>query len=179
MCKLGVNYLDMVLLHWPLGNVYAAWRVLEDYYRAGKIRAIGVSNMDPDRVIDLITFNEMKPVLNQIETHLYCQRQSDRQWMKKYDVAVQAYAPLGQGRAKQMFSEAEVQNLAAKYSKTPAQILLRFLTQLNVSVIPKSVQSSPKLCVNYFRHNIMRLLKPHNYQPPQMDGTVKAAIARR
>lgn len=141
MRKLGVDYLDMVLLHWPLGNVYAAWRVLEDYYLAGKIRAIGVSNMDPDRVIDLITFNKIKPALNQIETHLYCQRQSDCQWMKKYGVAVQAYAPLGQGRAKQMFSEPEVQNLAAKYNKTPAQILLRFLTQLGVSVIPKSVHT--------------------------------------
>lgn len=141
MRKLGVDYLDMVLLHWPLGNVYAAWRVLEDYYLAGKIRAIGVSNMDPDRIIDLITFNKIKPALNQIETHLYCQRQSDCQWMKKYGVVVQAYAPLGQGRAKQMFSEAEVQNLAAKYSKTPAQILLRFLTQLGVSVIPKSVHT--------------------------------------
>ena len=141
MSKLGLDYLDMILLHWPLGNVYAAWRVLEEYYRSGRVRAIGVSNMDPDRVIDLITFNEIKPALNQIEAHLYCQRQSDRQWMKKYGVAVQAYAPLGQGRAKQMFSEVEVQNLANKYNKTSAQILLRFLTQLGFSVIPKSVHA--------------------------------------
>ena len=137
--KLGLSYIDMVLLHWPYGNVYAAWRVLEEYYEAGKIKAIGVSNMEADRLIDLITFNKVKPALNQIETHLYCQRQEEKSWLQKYEVAHQAYAPLGQGHANEMFEETAVKNLAAKYGKTPAQVLLRFLTQSNVAVIPKSV----------------------------------------
>lgn len=137
--KLGVDYIDMVLLHWPYGNVYAAWRVLEEYYEAGKIRAIGVSNMEADRLIDLITFNKVKPALNQIETHLYCQRQEEKTWLQKYDVTHQAYAPLGQGRANEMFSEEAVKEIASKYGKTPAQVLLRFLIQSDVAVIPKSV----------------------------------------
>lgn len=137
--KLGLDYIDMFLLHWPYGNVYAAWRVLEEYYEAGKIRAIGVSNMEADRLIDLITFNKVKPALNQIETHLYCQRLTEKVWLQKYEVAHQAYAPLGQGRANEMFSEAAVKKIAAKYGKTPAQVLLRFLIQSDVAVIPKSV----------------------------------------
>lgn len=137
--KLGLDYIDMVLLHWPYGNVYAAWRVLEEYYEAGKIKAIGVSNMEADRLIDLITFNKVKPALNQIETHLYCQRLEEKTWLQKYEVAHQAYAPLGQGRANEMFSEDTVKELAAKYGKTPAQVLLRFLIQSDVAVIPKSV----------------------------------------
>lgn len=114
MRKLGVEYIDMVLLHWPFGNVYAAWRVLEEYYKAGKIKAIGVSNMEADRFIDLINFNEVKPELNQIETHLYCQRLEEKEWLEKYGIAHQAYAPLGQGRANEMFSEP-----AGKGVKTP------------------------------------------------------------
>ena len=137
--KLGLTYIDMVLLHWPYGNVYTAWRVLEEYYEAGKIKAIGVSNMEADRLIDLITFNKVKPALNQIETHLYCQRREEKTWLQKYEVAHQAYAPLGQGRANEMFSEDTVKGIAAKYGKTPAQVLLRFLIQSDVAVIPKSV----------------------------------------
>lgn len=141
MRKLGVEYIDMVLLHWPFGNVYAAWRVLEEYYKAGKIKAIGVSNMETDRFIDLINFNEVKPALNQIETHLYCQRLEEEKWLEKYGIAHQAYSPLGQGRANEMFSEPAVKELAEKYSKTPAQVLLRFLVQSDVAVIPKSVHT--------------------------------------
>ena len=141
MKKLGVDYIDMVLLHWAFGNVYAAWRVLEEYYKAGKIKAIGVSNMEADRFIDLINFNEVKPALNQIETHLYCQRLEEKKWLEKYGIAHQAYSPLGQGRANEMFSEPAVKELAEKYSKTPAQVLLRFLVQSDVAVIPKSVHT--------------------------------------
>lgn len=140
--KLGVDYLDMVLLHWPYGNVYAAWRVLEEYYKAGKIRAIGVSNMEADRLIDLINFNEIKPALNQIETHLYCQRKVEHDWMKKYNVTHQAYSPLGQGRANQMFEEPVVKAIAEAHGKTPAQVALRLLFQSGVATIPKSVNPS-------------------------------------
>lgn len=142
MKKLGVDYLDMVLLHWPFGNVYAAWRVLEEFNKNGKIRAIGVSNMETDRLIDLMEFNEIKPALNQIETHLYCQRKKEHEWMEEYGITHQAYAPLGQGRANEMFQESAVRKIAEKYGKSPAQVLLRFLVQNHVSVIPKSVHEN-------------------------------------
>lgn len=139
MNKLGLEYIDMVLLHWAFGNVYSAWRVLEEYYKSGSIKVIGVSNMEADRFIDLIAFNEIKPMVNQIETHLYCQRKEEKKWLDKYGIAHQAYAPLGQGKAKEMFSEPIVKSIAGKYGKTPAQVLLRFLIQSDVVVIPKSV----------------------------------------
>lgn len=139
MEKLGVDYLDMVLLHWPFGNTYAAWRDLEALYEEGKIRAIGVSNFEPGQLIDFIHFNKVVPVLNQIETHLFCQRQEEHQWMEKYKVAHQAYAPLGQGRANEMFEKTAVKEIAAAHGKTPAQIALRFLVQNGIAVIPKSV----------------------------------------
>ena len=137
--KLKTDYLDLVLLHWPFGNVYKAWRELEALYEEGKIRAIGVSNFEPDRLIDLVSYNKVKPVINQIETHLYCQRIAEHTWEDKYNVAHMAYAPLGQGHANEMFEEEIVQELAQKYDKTPAQILLRRTIQDGVAVIPKSV----------------------------------------
>lgn len=139
LMKLQLDYADMVLLHWPYGNVYEAWRTLERFYEAGKIRAIGISNFDPDRMIDLITFNKIKPCINQIETHLFCQRKNERKWMKKYEMAHQAYAPLGQGLVNEMFENETVKRIALNHSKTPAQIALRFLVQNGISVIPKSI----------------------------------------
>lgn len=139
--KLKTDYLDLVLLHWPFGNYYAAWRELEKLYEEGKIRAIGISNFDPDRLIDLISFNKVKPAVNQIETHLYCQRTREHAWEEKYGVAHMAYAPLGQGHANEMFAEDAVKVLAEKYQKTPAQILLRYQIQNGVIVIPKSVHT--------------------------------------
>lgn len=130
---LGTDYLDLVLLHWPFANYYAAWRDLEPLYE----RAIGVSNFEPDRLIDLIAYNKVKPAVNQIETHLYCQRTAEHEWEEKYGVAHMAYAPLGQGRANEMFAEPIVVSLAEKYGKTPAQILLRRTVQDGVAVIPK------------------------------------------
>lgn len=137
--KLDTDYLDMVLLHWPFGNYYKAWRELEQLYYEKKIRAIGISNFDPDRVVDLISFNQVVPVINQIETNLYCQRQEEHDWLDKYEVQHMAYAPLGQGQRNEMFSVSEIVSLAAKYGKTPAQILLRFMIQQNIVVIPKSI----------------------------------------
>lgn len=138
MRKLKLDYVDMVLLHWPFGNIYSAWRVLEKFYKQGKIKAIGISNFDMDRMIDFISFNEIKPALNQIETHLFCQRKNEHKWLEKYGVSHQAYAPLGQGRANEMFENADVKKFTEKYGKTPAQTALRFLIQSGISVIPKS-----------------------------------------
>lgn len=138
--RLGLDYIDMVLLHWPYGNVYAAWRTLEKYYERGRIRAIGVSNFEPDRLIDLIAFNRVPPSVNQIETHLFCQQQESHAWMNKYGVVHQAYAPLHRGQDG-IFDAPAVQEAAARHNKTPAQIALRFLIDCGVAIIPKS--SSP------------------------------------
>lgn len=137
---LRTDYIDLLLLHWPFANYYAAWRSLEKLYADGRVRAIGVSNFEPDRLLDLIAYNEIVPAVDQIETNLYCQRSAERGWLDKQQVAHMAYAPLGQGNRKEMYQEPAVLALAAKYGKTPAQILLRFLTQKGIAVIPRSTQ---------------------------------------
>lgn len=138
--NLQTDYIDLLLLHWPFANYYAAWRSLEKLYADGKIRAIGVSNFEPDQLLDLIAYNKIIPAVNQIETNLYCQRSTERSWMDEKQVAHMAYAPLGQGNRNEMYQEPVVLSLAEKYGKTPAQILLRFLTQKGIAVIPRSMQ---------------------------------------
>ena len=140
LTNLQTDYIDLLLLHWPFANYYAAWRVLEKLYNERKIHAIGVSNFEPDQLLDLIAYNKVIPAVNQIETNLYCQRSTERDWMDKKQVAHMAYAPLGQGNRGEMFQEPLVVALAEKYSKTPAQIMLRFLTQKGIAVIPRSTQ---------------------------------------
>lgn len=136
--KLQTDYLDLVLLHWPFGNYYAAWRELEKLHKEGKIRAIGVSNFAPDRLIDLIEFNEIRPAVNQVETHLLCQRRIEREWFEKYHVQHMAYAPLGQGRINEMFENPDLTEIAVAHGKTAAQCALRFLIQNGIIIIPKS-----------------------------------------
>lgn len=136
--KLRTDYLDLVLLHWPFGNYYAAWRVLERLYAVGTIRAIGVSNFQPDRLVDLINFNSVVPAVDQIETHLCCQRRSEHRWLEKYGVCHMAYAPLGQGLNNAMFEAPELLSTAAAHGRTPRQTALRFLIQSGVAVIPRS-----------------------------------------
>ena len=137
--NLQTDYLDLVLLHWPFGNYYAAWRELEKMYREGTIRAIGVSNFDPARLIDLISFNAVPPAVNQIETHLLCQRHAEHAWLEKYHVQHMAYAPLGQGRINEMFENPILVKIAKAHRKTTAQVALRFLLQSGMAVIPKSI----------------------------------------
>lgn len=139
MQKLKVDYLDLVLLHWPFGDTYAAWRDLEKLYEERKIRAIGISNFDMSRMIDFIHFNKVLPAVNQIETNLFCQRKEESLWLKKYNVAHQAYAPLGQGKVNEILSNACVESIAKAHGKTPAQIALKFLIQNGIAVIPKTV----------------------------------------
>ena len=134
------DYIGLLLLHWPFANYYAAWRALEKLYTKGKIRAIGVSNFEPDQLLDLIAYNKVVPAVDQIETNLYGQRSAERRWMDKSRVAHMAYAPLGQGGRNKMFSGPAVLALAQKYGKTPAQVLLRFLTQKGITVIPRSTE---------------------------------------
>jgi 2,5-diketo-D-gluconate reductase A len=140
LSNLRTDYIDLLLLHWPFANYYAAWHALEKLFAEGKIRAIGVSNFEPDQLLDLIAYNKVVPAVNQIETNLYCQRITERMWMDKKNVAHMAYAPLGQGNRNEMFEEPVVLALAKKYKKSSAQILLRFLTQKGIAVIPRSSQ---------------------------------------
>lgn len=139
--KLGVDYLDLVILHWPFGNTYAAYRVLQDYYEQGKIRAIGVSNYMPSQLVDLINFNKIVPALNQIETNLLCQQHELHEIMKKYNVAHQAYSPFRQGKADEMFENPIIVEIAKKYNKTARQVALKFLIQCEVGVIPKTINA--------------------------------------
>lgn len=138
--NLQTDYIDLLLPHWPFANYYNAWRELEKLYEEGKIRAIGVSNFEPAQLVDLIAYNKVVPAVDQIETNLYCQRSAQRKWLDKKNVAHMAYAPLGQGNRNEMFTEPEVAALAEKYHKKPSQILLRFLTQSGIIVIPRSTK---------------------------------------
>lgn len=140
LANLQTDYIDLLLLHWSFANYYAAWQVLEKLYAEGTVRAIGVSNFEPDRLLDLIAYNKVIPAVDQIETNLYCQRGSERGWMDKKQVAHMAFAPLGQGCRNEMYREPAVLALAEKYGKTPAQVLLRFLTQKGITVIPRSTK---------------------------------------
>ena len=105
LAALRTDYIDLLLLHWPFANYYAAWRALEELYAGGRIRAIGVSNFEPDQLLDLIAHNRMAPSVNQIETNLYCQRSTERSWLDKAQVSHMAYAPLGQGSRNEMYRD--------------------------------------------------------------------------
>ena len=120
-----MDYVDCLLLHWPFGDYYSAWRDFERLYKEGKTRSVGVSNFNPDRLLDLIAFNEIHPAINQVETNLYCQREEHHIWFEKYGVAHQGYRPLlGRDEYK---NNSIIKKLCEKYSKTPVQIVLNFL----------------------------------------------------
>ena len=125
MQKLKVNYIDLVLLHQPFADYYGAWRALEDMYADGKIRAIGISNFYPDRMVDLASFSRIKPMVNQVETHPFNQQIEAQEWMKKYRVQIEAWAPFGEGRGG-LFTNETIAKIAAKYNKTVAQVILRW-----------------------------------------------------
>lgn len=138
MRKLKTNYLDLVLLHQPFADVYGAWRALEDMYADGKLRAIGVSNFYPDRVVDICSFARIKPMVNQVETHPFNQQVEAQKWMEKYGVQIEAWAPFGEGRGN-MFANETIARIAARYGKSVAQVILRWELQRGIVVIPKSV----------------------------------------
>lgn len=139
MRKLKTNYIDLMLLHQPFADVYGAWRALEDLYAEGVIRAIGVSNFYPDRLIDLCSFARIKPMVNQVETHPHNQQIEAQKWMEKYGVQIEAWAPFGEGRGG-LFTEPTIAKIAAKYNKSVAQVILRWELQRGIVVIPKSVR---------------------------------------
>ena len=139
MEDLRVDYLDLVLLHWPFGNTYRAWRDLEALYAEGRIRAIGVSNYNADRLIDLIQYNKVVPAVNQIETNLQSQQQDNRAWMDKLGVQPMGYAPFGQGRLDDLYADPALTAIAQKHGKTTRQVALRYQLQLGIVIIPKTV----------------------------------------
>lgn len=135
--KLKTDYIDLMLLHQPFSDYYGAWRALEDLYEEGKIRAIGVSNFYPDRMVDIASFARICPMVNQVETHPYNQQVIPKQYMDKYGVQIEAWAPFGEGRGG-LFEDITLKEIGNKYGKTTAQVMLRWHIQRGVVVIPKS-----------------------------------------
>ena len=138
MKDLQVDYLDLVLIHWPFGDTYRAWRDLEALYAEGKIRAIGVSNYNADRLLDLVQYNKVVPAVNQIETNLFSQQAQCREWMEKLGVQHMGYAPFGQGRIDDIYSAPALTAIAERHGKTARQVTLRFMLQMGVVLIPKT-----------------------------------------
>ena len=137
--RLQLDYLDLYLIHQPYGDVYGSWRAMEELYREGRIRAIGVSNFHPDRLMDLIVHNEVVPAVNQIETHPFNQQIEAQQFMKENGVRIESWGPFAEGK-NNIFRNDLLLSIAGKYDKTVAQVILRWLTQREIVVIPKSVR---------------------------------------
>lgn len=135
--KLQMDYIDLLLIHQPFNDYYGTWRAMEEAYKAGKLRAIGVSNFFPDRLVDLFKFVEIKPMVNQVETHAFFQQAAAHEIMKKYGVVHESWGPFAEGK-KNFFTHPVLTKIAAKHGKTVAQVALRFLLQSDVVVIPKS-----------------------------------------
>jgi len=136
--KLGLDYLDLYLIHQPFNDVYGSWRAMEELYNEGKIRAIGVSNLRPDRLMDFMLYNEVKPVINQIETHPYFQQIENQKFLQENNVQHQSWSPLGMGLLN-VLEDQLLRSIAEKHNKSVAQVVLRWLTQRDIVVIPKSV----------------------------------------
>jgi diketogulonate reductase-like aldo/keto reductase len=137
--RLQLDYLDLYLIHQPFGDVYGSWRAMEELYREGKIRAIGVSNFHTDRLVDLIIHNEVIPAVNQIETHPFNQQVDSQSLMQDNQVQIQSWAPFAEGK-NNLFQNGVLLSIAAKHNKSVAQVVLHWLTQRGVVVIPKSVR---------------------------------------
>ena len=137
--RLQLDNLDLYLIHQPFGDVYGSWRAMEELYREGAVRAIGVSNFQPDRLVDLILHNEVVPAVNQVETHPFCQQTEAAAVMASEGVQIESWAPFAEGR-NNLFGNGTLVSLAAKYRKSVAQVVLRWLIQRGVVVIPKSVR---------------------------------------
>lgn len=135
--KLQLDYLDLVLIHQPFGDYYGTYRAMEELYEQGKIRAIGVSNFYPDRYIDLVRFTNVVPAVNQVETHVFNQQLDAHEIMKKYGTQIESWGPFAEGR-NELFTNETLQLIGDKYSKTTAQVALRYLLQRDVVVIPKT-----------------------------------------
>lgn len=139
MERLQTSYVDLVLIHQPFGDYYGTWRALTEAYKAGLVRAIGVSNFYPDRLVDFCKWNEIIPAVNQVETHVYQQQAKAHEIMEKYGIVHESWGPFAEGR-KGLFQDPTLQKIADKHGKTLAQVALRFLLQNDIVIIPKSVR---------------------------------------
>lgn len=138
MKKLQVDYIDLVLIHRPFSDYFSIWRALEDLYDEGKLKAIGVSNFQPDRLTDICMYNRHRPMVNQIETHPFYQQELAHQWMQRFNVQHESWSPLTNTRLKDLLSNPVITSIAKKHNKTAAQVALRFNVQRGIVVIPKS-----------------------------------------
>jgi 2,5-diketo-D-gluconate reductase A len=139
LSRLQLDYLDLYLIHQPIGDVYATWRAMEELYREGRIRAIGISNFPPDRVMDMILHHQVAPAVNQVETHPFNQQIETQTFLRENQVQIESWGPFAEGK-NNIFQNELLLSLAGKYQKTVAQIILRWLTQRGVVAIPKSVR---------------------------------------
>ncbi len=137
MEKLKTDYIDLVLLHQPFADYYGAWKALEDLYTQSKIRAIGISNFYPDRMVDICSFSRIRPMVNQVETHPFNQQIEAQKWMEKYGVQIEAWAPLAECR-NGLLQNSVLAEIGKKYGKTVAQVILRWELQRGIVIIPKS-----------------------------------------
>lgn len=137
--KLGVDYVDLYIIHQPFNDTYGAWRAMSKLHKEGKIRAIGVSNFYADKITDFCAFNDIKPAINQIEMHPLFQKENEQKINNDLGVAVQSWASFAEGKG-EMFSNKVLKSIGEKYGKTPAQVILRWLIERNVVVIPKTTK---------------------------------------
>ncbi len=141
MNKLQLDYLDLYLIHQPYGDVYGAWRAMEELHRAGRIRAIGVSNFYPDRLVDFVLHNEIVPAVNQIEIHPFHSQDDAQKVLQEYGVQPEAWGPFAEGK-NDLFTDPVLESIGNKHGKSVAQVVLRWLTQRGVVAIPKSVRKA-------------------------------------
>jgi len=139
--RLQLGYLDLYLIHQPFGDVYGEWRAMQELYKEGKVRAIGVSNFHPDRLIDLIIHNEIVPAVNEIETHPFHQQIETQKFLKENNVQIESWGPFAEGK-NNLFHNELLASIGKKYNKSIAQVVIRWLTQRGVIAIPKSVRRS-------------------------------------
>lgn len=139
--KLQTGYIDLLLLHQPFGDYYVAYRAMEEAYKEGKVRAIGVSNFYPDRYLDIFHFSEIKPAVNQVETHVFQQQKVAKKYMEKHGTQIMSWGPFAEGK-NDYFQNPVLKEIGAQYGKSVAQVALRFLLQSDVVVIPKSTHEN-------------------------------------
>lgn len=181
--KLGLDYLDLYLLHMPFGDYYGAWRAMEQLYKEGRIRAIGVSNFSPVRLIDMSYNFEVMPAVNQIELHVHYQREEELAVMRELGIQPEAWAPFAEG-LKGTFNESVLVDIARKHGKTTAQVMLRWNIQRGVAVIPKSIHKE-RMAENFniwdfsLDEEDMRRIATLDKRKPSMLDTDKPSEIRR